>query len=137
MSAARLVLEHFAGGGGALLHAAETEREAAQARALALEAEEQERVAEQRRLQVLARSLGELAARSMDTRMAAIASLADVVESAVLAILPTLAQQGFAAELSAAIKDLIVAWQNVQRGIVGAPALTLCRSAENGCRSSQ
>lgn len=36
-----------------------------------------------------------------------------------------------------AINDLIIAWQNVQRGIVGGPALTLCRSAENGCRSSQ
>ena len=107
MTAARLVLEHFDGSTAALLHAAQTEADAARERALVQEAEEQERIAEQRRTQLLTQTIAQLATRAGETRADAIGAIAGAVEGAIHALLPMLAREGFAAELGLAVKQLV------------------------------
>ena len=119
MTTARLVLEHFDGSTAALLHAAQSEADAARERALAQEAEEQERAAEQRRVQLLTQAIARLAASSMDTRASAIEAIAEVAESAIQTALPMLARQGFSAELGLAVKQLVESHE------IGEPELVL------------
>ena len=118
MTAIRVVLEHFEGS-AALLHAAQTEADAERERAVAEEAMEREREAEQQRIQALSHAIADLATSAGETRAAAIGAIGEAIESAVHASLPLLARLGFAAELSLAVKDL------VEQHELGAPELVL------------